>query len=214
MPEVSKVILDGATIMDVTQDTVNASNTLTGFTGHKNDGASFTGSYTPIGMTITDVVEQDGGTVRTISGTEITGTKQITENGIHDVSSYAFAEVNIASYYSGTYTPVENILKPTIDVGGTFDNFVLYSPTDVTGNGVKAIKGFMVSFEPNSNDGTNNFGLTTNNGGTAYAYFGESSNGGNRIFRRNDTQFVVANNWSSGTGGYFLGGHTYLWYDW
>ena len=93
----SKVIVNGTTVMDVTQDTVNANNTLTGFTGHKNDGASFTGSYTPIGMTITDVVEQDGGTVRTISGTEIIGTKQITENGTHDVSSYAFAEVNVNS---------------------------------------------------------------------------------------------------------------------
>lgn len=96
MPEVSKVILDGVTIMDVTQDTINSTNTLTGFTGHKNDGVSFTGSYTPMGMTITDVVEQDGGTIRTITGTEISGTKQITENGTYDVSQYASADVSVS----------------------------------------------------------------------------------------------------------------------
>ena len=44
---IAKVILNGTTQIDLTQDTVDASNTVSGITGHKNDGASFTGTITP-----------------------------------------------------------------------------------------------------------------------------------------------------------------------
>lgn len=40
----SKVILNGSTIMDVTQDTVTTGSMLSGTTAHKNDGTSITGS--------------------------------------------------------------------------------------------------------------------------------------------------------------------------
>lgn len=42
----SKVILNGSTIMDVTQDTVTTGSMLSGTTAHKNDGTSITGSIT------------------------------------------------------------------------------------------------------------------------------------------------------------------------
>ena len=45
----SKVIFNGTTLMDVTSDTVDAANLLTGYTATKNDGTSITGSYTPSG---------------------------------------------------------------------------------------------------------------------------------------------------------------------
>ena len=41
----SKVILNGATIMDVTQDTVAAENLLSGETATRNDGVQITGTY-------------------------------------------------------------------------------------------------------------------------------------------------------------------------
>lgn len=41
----SKVILNGATIMDVTQDTVAAENLLSGETATRNDGVRITGEY-------------------------------------------------------------------------------------------------------------------------------------------------------------------------
>ncbi len=44
---VSKVILNGTTLMDVTQKTVEADKMLTGYTALKNDGTDITGSYTP-----------------------------------------------------------------------------------------------------------------------------------------------------------------------
>ena len=40
----SKIILNGTTLMDVTQDTVAAANLLSGETAHKNDGTSVTGN--------------------------------------------------------------------------------------------------------------------------------------------------------------------------
>lgn len=43
----SKVILNGTTLMDVTQDTVDAANLLSGETATKNSGAKVTGAYTP-----------------------------------------------------------------------------------------------------------------------------------------------------------------------
>lgn len=49
---VSKVILNGTTLMDVTDKTVSASNLLTGYTALKNDGTSITGEYVPSGATL------------------------------------------------------------------------------------------------------------------------------------------------------------------
>ena len=42
---VSKVTLNGDTLMDITSDTVDATNLLTGFTAHGADGESLMGSY-------------------------------------------------------------------------------------------------------------------------------------------------------------------------
>lgn len=43
----SKVILNGVTIMDVTQDTVSADTLLQTYTAHKNDGSQITGTLVP-----------------------------------------------------------------------------------------------------------------------------------------------------------------------
>ena len=39
----SKFVINGETYLDLTEDTTNASTTLAGYTGHKNDGTPFTG---------------------------------------------------------------------------------------------------------------------------------------------------------------------------
>lgn len=44
---ISKIILNGVTQMDVTQDTVAAANLLSGHTAHGADGESITGTYEP-----------------------------------------------------------------------------------------------------------------------------------------------------------------------
>lgn len=44
---ISKIILNGVTQMDVTQDTVASSNLLSGYTATKNDGTKVNGAYVP-----------------------------------------------------------------------------------------------------------------------------------------------------------------------
>ena len=54
---ISKIILNGVTQMDVTQDTVASSNLLYGYTATKNDGTKVTGTITDgdnLGYGITD----------------------------------------------------------------------------------------------------------------------------------------------------------------
>lgn len=69
----SKVILNGTTLIDVTQKTVDASNLLSGYTALKNDGTNVTGTYaTP------------------------SGTLSITENNTYDVTNYASVDVNVS----------------------------------------------------------------------------------------------------------------------
>lgn len=46
---VSKVIVDGVTLMDVTVDTVASNNLLTGAQATKNDGQKVTGTFDPSG---------------------------------------------------------------------------------------------------------------------------------------------------------------------
>ncbi len=53
MPQfISKLILNGVTQMDVTQDTVAANNLLSGETATKNDGSPVTGTYVPASPTL------------------------------------------------------------------------------------------------------------------------------------------------------------------
>ena len=91
----SKVILNGTTLMDVTQDTVNASNLLSGETATRKDGVGIVGEAS--------------------AGTLIT--KTITENGTYEASDddadgYSEVTVNVSGgdwlddYLSGRMTEI------------------------------------------------------------------------------------------------------------
>lgn len=78
---ISKIILNGVTQMDLTQDTTDASKTLASYTGHGADGEAFTGSYVPSVPVLT--------------------TKTITANGTYNASSdsadgYSSVTVNVS----------------------------------------------------------------------------------------------------------------------
>ena len=49
---ISKIILNGVTQMDLTNDTTDASKTLASYTGHGADGEAFTGTYVPSGASL------------------------------------------------------------------------------------------------------------------------------------------------------------------
>ena len=70
---ISKIILNGVTQMDVTQDTVASNNLLSGYTATKNDGTKVSGSYVPPSAPI--------------------GNIDITHAGQTDVTNYATATV-------------------------------------------------------------------------------------------------------------------------
>lgn len=102
---ISKVILNGITQIDLTQDTVNAASSLSGVTGHGANGEEFTGSY---------VAPH--------------GTKTITENGTGiNVTEYAFVDVNIPETVPSlqtknkTYTPTESQQTETILADNNYD---------------------------------------------------------------------------------------------
>ena len=76
----SKIVLNGETLMDVTIDTVDAEDLLSGETATKNDGTKITGSYTPpstSSLTVTPTESQ-----QTFNATEVYGYKPVTVNGI------------------------------------------------------------------------------------------------------------------------------------
>lgn len=127
---IAKVILNGVTQLDVTQDTVTSGSMLNGITAKKNDGTTVTGNIssvtggTPVAtkgtvsnhtISVTPSVTNTTGyitggtktgTAVTVSTSElVSGTKSITENGTGvDVTDYASVDVSIASG-SSEFTP-------------------------------------------------------------------------------------------------------------
>ena len=119
---IAKIILNGTTQMDLTSDTTDASKTLYGETGHKNDGTSFTGSVgtgtegTPTAskgtvsnhsVSVTPSVTNVGGVITggthtgtavSVSASElVSGTYSVTSSGTKDVTNYASASVPAGS---------------------------------------------------------------------------------------------------------------------
>lgn len=93
-PYVNKVEYDGATLIDLTSDTVTAEVLSQGYTAHDASGAPIIGSMTAGSMVIRDELDSHGGTIRHITaGVVVSGTVTITENGSYDVAQYADATV-------------------------------------------------------------------------------------------------------------------------
>ena len=139
--------------------------------------------------------------------------------GASDTTLSAAVGTLVAGYggsdvISGTYTPTENTLHPTIEIGTSdFTNFLIFCETHVTGNDVKAFGGSFVQFVNGATTGTDRLWTTTNNGGTAsngYTQYQVSSK-----FTKSGTTLTVPNNQGSGAYyGYFIGGLKYYWYAW
>ena len=121
---VNKVVYDGDTLVDLTGDTVTPDALVEGYTSHGADGEPVEGRN-PYELNATnaevqtqaDLIAQISAALegKSGSGTGIvpTGTKQIKTNGTHDVTAYAYAEVNVVSdtqtVYIGSTAPAASI---------------------------------------------------------------------------------------------------------
>lgn len=91
----SKVILNGTTIMDVTQDTVNASNLLSGETATRKDGVSIIGEATG-GTLITKVITENG--TYSAEDDDADGYSEVTVNVSRGVEEAELNDVNFYDY--------------------------------------------------------------------------------------------------------------------
>lgn len=120
---------------------------------------------------------------------------------------------------SGSFTPTEDTLSVTIDIGSYPEHFLLYSNDDLLGKGFKVGNGLIV-------DRTLPYAFLTSSNitGSSYTTGGQTSvyNETSQIFTVNNTRIAFADNeitisTSTASGAsfaYFLAGVTYTWYAW
>ena len=140
---ISKIILNGVTQMDVTQDTVASSNLLSGYTATKNDGTKVSGSYVPPSAptlqsktkTYTPTTSQQTETITADSGYDGLEEVDITVNAIQTETKSA-----IPSESAQTITPSSGKYLTSVSVGAIASNYVgsgitQRSSSDLTASG-------------------------------------------------------------------------------
>ena len=120
---ISKIILNGVTQMDVTQDTVASSTLLNGYTATKNDGTKVSGSYVPPSAP--------------------TGNIDITQAGVTNVTNYATATVAEASIEDGgvswAFSTVDNQRKCTLTPWAGFNGGYISGYMELYGEILNAV---------------------------------------------------------------------------
>lgn len=144
-----------------------------------------------------------------------TGNLEIMENGQYDVTAKASVTVNVpvpvptASVYSGSFTPSEDTLGPSFDIGGSdFSHFFVFASTDV--DRIQSRRAFVSCYTEFGEKDI--FSITTNNSGalTIPRYLTD------KWFVKDGQTVICTNAGASGGGntGYWLGGVTYNWFAW
>lgn len=144
-----------------------------------------------------------------------TGNLEIMENGQYDVTAKASVTVNVpvpvptASVYSGSFTPSEDTLGPSFDIGGSdFSHFFVFASTDV--DRIQSRRAFVSCYTEFGEKDI--FNITTNNSGalTIPRYLTD------KWFVKDGQTVICTNAGASGGGntGYWLGGVTYNWFAW
>lgn len=127
-PYKNKIVYNGTTLIDLTGDTVTPSVLMEGYTAHDASGAPIVGSATGGGVLIEDTTDSHGGTIRTITTTNLVtlGQKSITQNGTYvasddDYDGYSQVTVNVGgatpTYQTKSVTPTESSQTVTADTG-------------------------------------------------------------------------------------------------
>lgn len=112
---ISKITLNGVTQIDLTQDTVEASNTASGVTGHKNDGTSFTGS---IATKSASDITASGATVTVPAGLYATQATKTVASGSATPAATISATGSTVSTGTNTLTLSKTVSNtPTVSAG-------------------------------------------------------------------------------------------------
>lgn len=157
---VSKVTLNGDTLMDITSDTVDQSNLLTGFTAHGADGESVAGGYTPVTYDVATETED---------GLMSSGDK-VKLNGIDagaEVNQNAFSNVKV-----GTTTIAADSKTDTLTL--TAGSNITLTPNATSDSVTIAVNGMPTKVS----DLTNDSGYTTNTGTVTSVATGAGLTGG------------------------------------
>ena len=152
----SKIIFNGTTLMDVTQDTVAADNLLAGETATGADGQQVTGAYVPSGGGVQEVecgaifVDYDGTLIDAWEAADVAGKTALPNNPSHtDIGltsqGWNWALADIKSYISDYPTAVLTIGQLYTTTSGaseldcTFDSNTLAPYLGIAVNGTAVI---------------------------------------------------------------------------
>lgn len=110
-------------------------------------------------------------------------------------------------FVSGSFTPAESTLEMSVDIGKTYDYFIMFP--DCSHNDLKVgLKTFFVFLYAKNNI----FYAYSGNGGFAGSYYGASSISSKPTY--NETSIDFANGTIGTNLGYFIAGTTYKWLAW
>lgn len=120
-----------------------------------------------------------------------------------------------SAFHSGSFTPAENVLTAAVDVGSSFDRFLLVPDAELADLGIGA-KTFFLFFYDRTNASPYRLIYTGNSGFT-----GSSPTPYTVLYMTmgydptiSETQIAFKNGTSGATLGYFVAGVTYQWIAW